>query len=305
MTVDYGPLAALVGTWRGDKGMDVAPDPAGREENPYFETITFTPIGDVTNANTQVLVGLRYHQSVRRKSTGLVFHDQTGYWMWEVATGTVIESLLIPRAVGVLAGGRWKAGPGPVVLEVAPAIDDPDWGIVQLPFMRDHARTVAFRHRVLVDGDTLTYDETTVVDIYGTRFQHTDVPRRPAHARLLRSRRLRWDVCRPVPGRDQRGGRAGLRFAGRHPGPLAGRASRSGASRCPANASPASIARCRSVATPGNEQHRRPGRQAEHRRGEAESEEGVERRRRSRRLEHRSWNRARARIRPRGVSCSR
>jgi hypothetical protein len=111
MTVDYGPLAALVGTWRGDKGMDVAHDPAGREENPYFETITFTPIGDVTNANTQVLVGLRYHQSVRRKSTGLVFHDQTGYWMWEVATGTVIESLLIPRAVGVLAGGRWKAGP--------------------------------------------------------------------------------------------------------------------------------------------------------------------------------------------------
>ena len=119
-------------------------------------------------------MGLRYHQSVSRKSNNLVFHDQTGYWIWDAATGTVVESLMIPRAVGVLAGGRWKAGTGPVVLEVAAALDDPDWGIVQSPFMRENARTVAFRHRVVVDGHTLTYDETTVVDIYGTRFQHTD-----------------------------------------------------------------------------------------------------------------------------------
>jgi hypothetical protein len=173
-TIDYGPLSVLIGTWRGDKGMDVAPDPAGSEENPYFETLTFTPIGDVTNANAQVLVGLRYHQSVSRKSNNLVFHDQTGYWMWDAATATVMESLLIPRAVGVLAGGRWKAAAGPVILEVASAADDPDWGIVQSPFMRDRARTVSFRHRVVVDGDTLAYDETTVVDIYGKRFEHTD-----------------------------------------------------------------------------------------------------------------------------------
>ena len=67
--IDYGPLAGLAGVWRGDKGMDVAPDPDGREENPYFEIITFTPIGDVTNANRQVLVAVRYHQAVRdRKS---------------------------------------------------------------------------------------------------------------------------------------------------------------------------------------------------------------------------------------------
>ena len=61
-TIDYGPLTALIGTWCGDKGMDIAPDPAGREENPYFETLAFMPVGDVTNANEQVLVGLRYHQ---------------------------------------------------------------------------------------------------------------------------------------------------------------------------------------------------------------------------------------------------
>ena len=170
--VDYGPLATLIGTWRGDKGMDVAPDPAGVEENPYFETIVFAPIGAVTNANEQVLAGLRYHQCVSRKSTGLPFHDQVGYWLWDVSTGTIIQSLLIPRAVGLLAAGPWSARPGPVVLEVASA--DPGWGIVQSPFMRDHARTVGFRHRIVIDADTLTYDETTLVDIYGRRVEHTD-----------------------------------------------------------------------------------------------------------------------------------
>ena len=171
--IDYGPLTALVGTWRGDSGMDVAPDPDGREENPYFETIVFTPIGEVTNANREVLVGFRYHQCVSRKSTGLPFHDQVGYWLWDAATGTVMQSLLIPRAVGVLATGR-ASGSRPVVLEVAATGEGADGGVVESRFMRDHARTVAFRHRVIVDGATLTYEETTIVDIYGRRFEHTD-----------------------------------------------------------------------------------------------------------------------------------
>ena len=40
--VDYGPLSKLIGVWKGDKGMDIAPEPDGTEENPYYETITFT-----------------------------------------------------------------------------------------------------------------------------------------------------------------------------------------------------------------------------------------------------------------------
>jgi methylamine---glutamate N-methyltransferase subunit C len=114
---------------------------------------------------------------VSRKSNDQVFHDQTGYFMWDAATGTVMQSLLIPRAVGVVAGGKYATRPGPVVLQVEAAIDNPDWGIVQAPFMRDNARTVAFRHRITVDGDSLAYDETTVLDIYGKRFDHTDTNR--------------------------------------------------------------------------------------------------------------------------------
>ncbi len=37
--IDYGRLAALIGSWRGDKGMDMSPEPEGTEENPYFRAL--------------------------------------------------------------------------------------------------------------------------------------------------------------------------------------------------------------------------------------------------------------------------
>ncbi len=175
--LDYGPLAGLIGSWAGDRGMDVAPEPDGSEESPYHETLEFTAAGDVTNAESQRLVAVHYRQVVRRKSTGKVFHDESGYWIWDAEGGVVMHALQIPRGVGLLAGGRHDpaAQPGPArVLEVRAHVDDPDWGIVQSPFMRDNARTVEFRQRLSIDGDRLAYDETTVVDIYGRVFEHTD-----------------------------------------------------------------------------------------------------------------------------------
>jgi hypothetical protein len=177
MEIDYGPLVALIGNWKGDKGVDVAPEPDGSETNPYFETLAFAAAGDATNAEKQKLAVVRYHQVVRRKSDGEIFHDQVGYWMWDGETGIVMQSLTIPRAVCVLAGGYFSATgdqAGAVTLEVAARLEDLDWGIIQSPFMRDHARTLEFRHKLSIRGDELTYAETTVLDIYGRKFDHTD-----------------------------------------------------------------------------------------------------------------------------------
>ncbi len=175
--IDFGPLAELIGVWKGDKGTDVAPESEGSETNPYFETITFSAVGGVTNAEAQNLVAVHYHQIVQRKSNGEVFHNETGYWMWDKDAGTVMHSLLIPRAVGVIAGGTYSGetdSQGRTILEVSAKEDDPDWGIIQSPFMRDNARTVSFTHRLTVGNGTLSYSETTIVDIYGRRFEHTD-----------------------------------------------------------------------------------------------------------------------------------
>ena len=175
--LDFGPLADLIGTWKGDKGTDIAPEPDGAETNPYFETITVTPVGDVTNAESQTLVAAHYRQVVQRKSNGKVFHDQTGYWMWDAATNTIMHSLTIPRAVSVLAGGVYDGATDAqdrAIVEVQARAGDADWGVIESPFMRDNAHTVAFRIRMVVGKDSLSYAETTIVDIYGKRFEHTD-----------------------------------------------------------------------------------------------------------------------------------
>jgi hypothetical protein len=175
--IDYGPLAALIGKWEGSSGVDTAPEPDGKIDEPYFETITFEAGGDLTNAKEQKLVIVPYLQVVSRKSTGGVFHHQLGYWCWDPKTGEIMQSLTIPRGFALLAGGQvpLQASYGnAVTLEVKAALGDPDWGIVQSPFMRDKAKTTAFTHKINVDGDTLTYFESTMLTIYGKVFDHTD-----------------------------------------------------------------------------------------------------------------------------------
>ena len=174
--VNYGPLSLLTGTWDGGNGMDIAPEPDGQEANPFYEQILFEAIGEVTNAEQQTLAALRYHQVVRRKSNDKVFHNEIGYWLWDAAQGLVMQTLTIPRGVSLIAGVAYKIGaPGePTVLEVRAAIDDAEWTIAQSPFMLDNAKTIKFSHTISVDQDTLIYSETTVVEIYGKRFDHSD-----------------------------------------------------------------------------------------------------------------------------------
>ena len=173
--VDYGPLTVLIGTWKGDTGMDVAPEPDDDERNPYYETIVFEEAGDVTNAEEEVLAAVRYHQEVRRKSTGLVFHDQVGYWLWNSATGEVIQTMTIPRGVTLLAGGKVMVEKDGTVFEVSAQAGNPDWNIIETTFMHKKARTRAFTHRLEVRGNRMSYAETTLLDIYGKRdYEHTD-----------------------------------------------------------------------------------------------------------------------------------
>jgi methylamine---glutamate N-methyltransferase subunit C len=177
-TIDYdlGPLAGLLGTWSGDKGLDVAPEPEGTEQNPFYETLEFQALpGTVENAEEQVIAAVRYLQVVRRKSDDGVFHDQTGYWMWDAATDAVMLSLTIPRGVCLLAGGGHDKEPGGAInLRVSAKAGDPDWGVVQSPFMAEKARTLEFRLELTLDGPHLRYSQTTMLDIYGRTFEHTD-----------------------------------------------------------------------------------------------------------------------------------
>ena len=82
--------------------MDVAPEPDGTEHNPFYEQLLFEPIGTVTNAEQQTLAALRYHQVVLRKSNDKVFHNETGYWLWDAASnrGPPIRKTRRRRRIG-------------------------------------------------------------------------------------------------------------------------------------------------------------------------------------------------------------
>ncbi len=172
--VDYGPLAGILGKWEGDRGQDVAPEPDGEEVAGYYETIVFEPAGEAENAERQVLAAVRYHLFVTRKHDGKVFHDQVGYWTWDKATGRITQSLAIPRAVALVAGGEARQEGDATVLTVAAGEDDPEWTISESPFMRENARTLGYRHTLRVAGDRLSYEQRTLLHIYGRRFDHTD-----------------------------------------------------------------------------------------------------------------------------------
>jgi hypothetical protein len=177
--IDYGPLAALIGVWKGDKGVDRSPEPDGEERNPFYETIIFEAAGDVTNAEQQTLSVVRYHQVVSRKSNDEVFHDQVGYWLWDPADDSIVETFTIPRGVAVVAGGslaRPASLDQELVFEVNADAASRECGIVQAPFMFKQAKTTAFTHTLTVKGDEMQYSEITYLDIYDkTAYEHKDV----------------------------------------------------------------------------------------------------------------------------------
>ena len=169
---DYGPLEGLIGEWFGDSGMDVAPEAHGDDQNPYFETITYEAAGDVDNAGTQFLNFLRYRQVVTKKSTGEVFHNESGYLSWDTKEHSILLSFAIPRGVTVVAGGAARQTESGLVFEFTAF---PESGISQSPFMLAHAKTTAFSRKMMLNQDQLTYEQTTIVEIYDRVAEHTDM----------------------------------------------------------------------------------------------------------------------------------
>ena len=171
---NLGPLRALAGVWRGERGMDTKPKAAGPKDQAYEERYELQPIDPQTNG-PQLFYVLRYHEHVVKPGQGGTYHDQVGYWLWEPATGTVIQTLTIPRAQVVMAMG--KASADATQFELAATLDDPSFGIRSTPFLDYAFKTVEYRIKVSVNADgTWSYDEDTVLMIKGKSepFHHRD-----------------------------------------------------------------------------------------------------------------------------------
>ena len=170
---NLGPLAPLAGVWTGKRGLDVNPKADGPERQAYIEHIELQPIDAQTNG-PQLYYGLRYHTRIVKPDDVETYHDQVGYWLWEPATGTVIQTLTIPRGQTAMAMGQAK--PGDTKMRLEAVRGSTVNGICSNPFLEKAFRTDRYVIEVSFHEDgSWSYElETTLVVGGKEPFAHTD-----------------------------------------------------------------------------------------------------------------------------------
>jgi hypothetical protein len=171
---NLGPLRPLAGVWQGRKGVDLNPKAEGPERREFIERIELQPIDPQSNG-PQLLYGLRYHIHIVASDEDVTFHDQTGYWLWEPATGLVMQTLAIPR--GQVALARGQAAPDATKLTVRADRGGPGYGICSTDFLEWAFRTDSYELTVTFNPDgSWSYLSDTMLQVRGRPepFRHQD-----------------------------------------------------------------------------------------------------------------------------------
>lgn len=149
---NLGPLTRLAGIWASDgaRGSDVNPKADGPENRVYSERIEAHPIDPQANG-PQLFYGLRYHVHINTPEEDTTFHDQTGYWLYEPATGLVLQTVAIPRGQVALASGF--AAPDAASFTVSAARGATDYGICSTTFLEQAFRTDSYSLAVTFNPD--------------------------------------------------------------------------------------------------------------------------------------------------------
>jgi hypothetical protein len=169
-----GPLRRLAGVWEGGNGVDINPKAQGPERRSFSERIELQPI-DAQSNGPQLLYGLRYHTRILATDEQATFHDQTGYWLWEPATGLVMQTLSIPRGQVAIAAGHAAADATEFVLSARRG--ETGYGICSTEFLEYAFRTDSYRIQVMYNADgSWSYVLDTVLMVHGRSepFLHRD-----------------------------------------------------------------------------------------------------------------------------------
>ena len=170
-----GPLGALLGTWEGKKGADIAPsDTRGVANSAYRETMVFEDIGRVDN-HEQILYGMRYRTTAWRVDADNAFHEEVGYWLWDAANKQVMRCFMPPRGMTIMAGGTCEADA--TTFEMAAHAGSESYGICSNLFLLEQFKTVRYELKITVHGaDSFSYESDTQLKLKGQDdiFHHTD-----------------------------------------------------------------------------------------------------------------------------------
>ena len=173
---NLGPLRRLAGTWESAEGRDVNPKADGPEKRDYIEQMVFEPIDPQANG-PQLLYGLRYHTHITTAVEDITFHDQVGYWLWEPATGLVMQTLAIPRGQIAIAAGHTAADADRLVLVAERG--HTEYGICSTAFLEHAFRTDRYQIELTFNPDgSISYVLDTTLEVRGQGpFDHRDVNR--------------------------------------------------------------------------------------------------------------------------------
>ena len=171
---NLGPLRRLAGVWESRGGVDLNPKAAGPERRDYSERIELQPIDPQCNG-PQLFYGLRYHVHILAPGEDATFHDQIGYWLWEPATGLVLQTLTIPRGQVAIAAGH--AAPDAASLSVKATRGQTEYGICSTAFLEFAFRTDSYAIEITFNGDgSWSYVSDTMLAVRGQKepFRHRD-----------------------------------------------------------------------------------------------------------------------------------
>ena len=171
---NLGPLRRLAGIWEGQRGVDINPKAEGPETREYYERIEMQPIDPQANG-PQLFYGLRYHLHVNTREEDIAFHDQVGYWLYEPATGLILQTLAIPRGQIAIAAGHAEPDAKQLVLKATRG--QTDYGICSTTFLELAFRTDSYQITVdFHDDGTWSYvsDTTLIVKGQDEPFLHRD-----------------------------------------------------------------------------------------------------------------------------------
>jgi len=171
---NLGPLRRLAGVWESSAGVDINPKPEGPQRREYRERIELQPI-DAQSNGPQLFYGLRYHTHILASDEEATFHDQVGYWLWEPATGLVLQTLTIPRGQVAIAAGH--ATPDAAELVLTAQRGQTGYGICSTTFLEWAFRTESYRIEVVFNPDgSWSYVLDTMLAVRGREelFLHRD-----------------------------------------------------------------------------------------------------------------------------------
>ncbi|QNA83394.1 FABP family protein [Sphingomonas sp. So64.6b] len=171
---NLGPLRRLAGTWEARKGVDLNPKADGPERRTFIERIVFEPIDPQANG-PQLFYGLRYHIHITTEEEDITFHDQVGYWLWEPATGLVLQTVAIPRGQVAIASGQASADADH--LSLVAERGQTEYGICSTAFLEYAFRTDRCQIDVTFNADgSWSYVTDTVLTVHGRSepFAHRD-----------------------------------------------------------------------------------------------------------------------------------